>query len=237
MKKILIIIPVFILCLAYQNSYAQLTKLVVSLTGSVYNEITKQPISTRIEAFDINGKRIYRGMSNGAQNGYYYITGLKPGDRYIVRFGDNDYFRQDFEIGIPQSDKYAEISRDFLIKPKEKGMHIPLKVPTFELGKSKLRAGSDMFLKDIVETMQKNATVRFRIKSFPDNNNDRAENKILTEGRVNSLKEYLIKNGIDKDRIMTESSDILDEKNPPPTQKRSKGKRYIGSIYFVVESF
>ena len=203
----------------------------------MYNEITKQPISTRIEAFDANGKRIYRGISNAQQNGYYNITGLKPGDKYIIRFGVLDYFKQDYEINMPQSEKYTEISRDFLIKPKEKGLYIPMKVPTFELGKSKLRAGADYFLKDILETMQKNPSVKFKIICYPDNMLDRAENKILTDGRANSLKEFFIRNGLESERITIEGYDVLDEKNPPPTQKRSKGKRYIGSIYFQVESF
>lgn len=216
---------------------AQLTKLVVSLTGSVFNEITHQAISIKMEAFDANGKRVYRGTSNAEQNGYYYITGLKPGEKYFIRFGDVDYFKQDFEVDIPPTDKYAEFSRDFLIKPKAKGLRIPLKVATFELGKMKLRAGSDFFLKDILETMQKNSRVRFQILCFPDNDQNPNENKVVTEGRCNSLKEYFIKNGIESDRILTYGSEQTDPTQPPPSKKMPKGKRYVGPTYFVVESF
>jgi outer membrane protein OmpA-like peptidoglycan-associated protein len=234
---ILFFLTAVIMVFGISPSYSQLTKLVVSLTGSVFNEITHQPINVRMEAFDANGKRVYRGTSNAEQNGYYYITGLKPGEKYFIRFGDVDYFKQDFEVDIPPSDKYEEFSRDFLIKPKAKGLRIPLKVPTFELGKMKLRAGSEFFLKDILETMQKNPRVRFQILSFPDNDMNPNENKVITEGRCNSLRDYFIKNGIEADRILVYGSDQTDPTQPPPTKKMAKGKRYVGPTYFVVESF
>jgi OOP family OmpA-OmpF porin len=239
MRKIAVISAIFtVLALIQLNPcYSQLTKLVVSLTGSVFNEITHQPVSVRMEAYDANGKRVYRGISNADQNGYYYITGMKPGEKYFIRFGDLDYFKQDFEVNIPPTDKYAEFSRDFLIKPKAKGLRIPQKVPTFESGKIKLRAGSDFFLNDILETMQKNPRIHFQILSFPDNDLNVNENKVVTEGRCNSLKEYFIKNGIEADRITIYGSETTDPTQPPPSGLRPKGKWYIGSTYYVVESF
>jgi len=51
------------------------------------------------------------------------------------------------------------------------------------------------------------------------------------------LKDYFVKNGITEKRISLKPSDTVDNINPPPIRKAAKGKRYIGSTYFVVTKF
>jgi outer membrane protein OmpA-like peptidoglycan-associated protein len=182
----------------------------------------------------MDGKKVSKGKTNPAQNGYYFVTGLKPGEKYTIKFEDPAYFKQEFQIDIPATNKYAEFSRDFLIKPKYKGLEIPAKVPPFEVNKSKLRLGSDFFLDDIVSTLKNNPTMKVDVVCYPDNDNNDQLNSKLTEGRTNSLKEFLVKNGIDASRLTFAPKSKTDPKNPPPAEKRAKGKRYVGSIYFVV---
>ena len=85
--------------------------LIVSLTGSVFDQVSKQPVKCRIEAYNEKGKRVYVGRSNPKQNGYYYMTGLKPGQKYKVKFVSKDFLNQEVEVVIPETDKYAEFSK------------------------------------------------------------------------------------------------------------------------------
>ncbi len=217
---------------------AQLTKTVVSITGSVFDEVTKRPVGLVYKVVDKNGKIVTRGRSNAAQNGYYFVTGLKPGNSYKIIFnGGDNYFDKVYAIEIPNTDKYAEFSKDFLIPPKKKGVKIAQTVPTFERNKSKLRAGASFFLENILETLKRNKNVKFTISCYPDNDKDPSYNKKLTEGRCSALKEFFVKNGIDASRIAIEPHEKTDPQNPPPVKKRAKGKRYIGSAYYVINSF
>jgi OmpA-OmpF porin, OOP family len=218
-------------------AYAQLTNTVVSISGSVLDETTRQPLSINITLLDKEGKKLNMTHSNPAENGSYYFTGLQSGEVYYITINDPKYFKERFEIKIPNTDKYVEVSRDFLVKPLLKGARIPLIVPPFELNKSKLRFGSEDILADLTTSLNNNPNVKFQIVCYPDNDRDKTYNKTLTDERCKSLKEYFISRGINKTFISTLNQPTTDPKNPPPTDRREKGKRYIGATYIVVTTY
>lgn len=223
--------------LAPQTTLSQLVGPVVSMSGNVFNEITREPVTVFLVVLDENGQRVNATRSNAAENGYYYITGLKPGKKYFISMAQKGYFKEKYEVFVANTSKYEEISRDFLVKPLEKNVYIKLQVPPFELNKSKLRYGSDFLLNDFNNTLLNNPEVKFEIICYPDNDNDRTANKTLTDERANALKEFFISKGIPANRFTAEGSGTVDPKNPPPTKKAAKGKRYIGTTYIVVKEF
>jgi outer membrane protein OmpA-like peptidoglycan-associated protein len=239
MRKLLIFTSGLVVMLLFLSltATAQMNT-VVSITGSVFNSVTKDPIRVGYKLLDNENKIIRRGKTNPAQNGYYFITGLNPGEKYKLLFdGDDNYFKAEFPVEIPNTNKYEEFSKDFLISPKSKGMELPQQVAVFELNKSKLRGGADLFLDDILQTLVENPTLKFTIVAFPDNNENLATNEQLTNARCQALKDYFVSKAVGNDRIKIMSNKSTDPKNPPPTEKRAKGKRYIGSIYYVVNEF
>lgn len=218
-------------------SSSQLVGTVVAITGSVFNSVTREPVTAYLVVLDANGKRVNATRSNSAENGYYYITSLKPGQKYFITVSQPNYFKEKFEIEIANTDKYTEISRDFLITPIQKGIDLPLTISPFELNKSKLRFGSEYLLGDIVSTLINNSEIKVDIICYPDNNLDKQENQILTEERAKALKAFLVENGVNETRISIKPNSSTDPKNPPPIEKRAKGKRYIGSTYIRVSDF
>jgi outer membrane protein OmpA-like peptidoglycan-associated protein len=218
-------------------SYAQLINTVVALTGNVFDGISKAPVTATIKITDEDGKRVNQTRSNAIENGTYYVTSLKPGKTYFVNISKDDYFDEKFKITIANTDKYEEISRDFLIKPKAKGAKIPLPVPPFELNKSKLRYGAEDLLEGIQSTLVNNPDVKFEIVCYPDNNKDPKVNQQLTDERCLALKEYFTANGVESLRFKVQGSATTDPLRPPPTTKMAKGKRYIGTSYIVVTDY
>jgi len=235
MKKILIL-TLFCLPFLFINAQSQLVQAVVSIGGRVYNITNNQPLSVNIEIFDQNGQRINKIKSN-ATDGSYFITGLKPGTTYEIRFSDFDYMKYSYSIQIPATDKYVEYSKDFLIIPKKTQTKILIPVKLFETHKSKLKYGADLFLSDYINLLKLNPTVKIKIVSFPDDNANPQDNLALTQQRGSSLKDYFVSNGIDAQRISFEGNESTDPDNPPPTGRASKGKKYIGSTYLIIEGF
>lgn len=208
---------------------------VVSLTGNVFNQVTKQPETTALLVMK-DGKRITATRSRASENGNYYITGLKAGESYDIRLEKKGFMDQVFSIDVPKTDKYTEISKDFLIMPKEVGVKLPISVPPFEYNKSKLRVGSDLFLDDIQETLKLNPDVVIQIVTYPDNDKNKKNNEELTKERAESLKEFFVSKGVDATRMTIDSNSSTDPENPPPVEKAAKGKRYIGSSYLKIVS-
>jgi len=223
------------------ESRSQLTKTVVSLTGTVINEMTKEAVSIDLELFDTTGTRINRTKSN-SKTGYYFITGLEPGKRYLIRNLVNiespkKYLKQRFEINIPNTNKYEEFSKDFQIIPMEVGLEYKLIVSPFYNGKTVIRSGADIFMKDILGIMKDNPRLTFEIRCYPDKIDNVTVNGTLTTERCNILKNYFVEKGIKSERFIaiTGEKDI-DPLNPFPPLKPSKGKKYKGPIYIVIKS-
>ena len=235
-KKMKSNIGIFILLFVITGSvsHAQLVNPVVALTGSVIDAVSKDPITAIMVVTDESGKRVNATRSNGAENGNYYITSLKPGHKYTVTVSNTYYLKEKYEIEISNTYQYTELSHDFLIVPLAKDTKIPLTVPPFELNKSKLRYGADYVLENIKSTMAHNPNVKFEIFCYPDNDDNPAENETLTRERSKSIEKYFIAQGIDASRITTGNSKKTDPLNPPPTKMKAKGKRYIGTTYIKI---
>lgn len=234
MKIIILAITIFIINFA--NLQSQM-RTVVAVTGHAIEAISKQPVAVKIAVHDNTGKKINQVKSNASENGYYYVTGLFPGNTYTFKIIEDGYFTNEIAVSIPSTDKYIEISRDFMVYPLKKGGVIPVAVSPFEINKSKLRFGSSVVLDDIVSTLKSNKNVKFTIKAYPDNNNDAQKNQNLTDLRAESLMDYFVASGISPERIAVEGAAVTDPTKPPPTEKRAKGKRYIGSAYIIVNDF
>lgn len=109
----------WILCMAlatlttlYANTYT-----VVTVMGKVTDYKTKQPTSVTISFYDLDGKKIGWSKSN-SRTGQYLVTGLKPGEAYIIRIESVDYMRDEYEVILPKVNEHIEIVKDFEAIPR-----------------------------------------------------------------------------------------------------------------------
>lgn len=233
MKLNKLIIGLIIAIIAGSYSFAQV-RAVVGVTGSMLNYVDKSPISVELQVFDNAGKKVNTTKSNAADNGYFYVTGLFPGNTYIFVVKDKNYLTERFEVSIPNSDKYVEISKDFLLKPNKPGTEIKFNVSPFESNKSKLRPGSSLILNEVLNTVKYNPNAKFKIVSYPDTDKNANQNEALTKSRAQALIDFFELNGVDASNFTIQQNKNSDPKNPPPSNLRAKGKKYIGSTYLVV---
>lgn len=233
MRQIKFILLILGIIASSSYTFSQV-RAVVGVTGSMFNYVDKNPISVEMQVYDNAGKKVNATKSNGAENGYYYVTGLFPGNTYIFVVKDKNYLTERFEVSIPNSDKYVEISKDFLLKPNNMGTQIKLNVSPFEFNKSKLKPGSAIILNEVLNTVKYNPNAKFQIISYPDTDKNPIQNEELTKKRAQALIDFFELNGVDSSMFTIQSNKNTDPKNPPPAEKRAKGKKYIGSIYLVV---
>lgn len=236
MKKVILflILSTFISTVVVEAQISSI-KTVVSLTGSMLNKENNEPVSVTFEAYNSQGKRVYRGKSNATENGYYFITGLQPGETYTIKFIDMEYLRSEEQYTLPVTDKYTEFSRDFQVVQKQKDQRLLFKVPPFELGKNKIRFGIEDLLDSYVEIIKTNKNVVFEIACYPDANDEKTKNETLTLARAQSLKDFFVQQGAKPESIILKGNPSIDPKNPPPAKKGAKGKRYIGSTYLIIK--
>lgn len=233
MKITKILTFAFVFAASVLSSSAQFTSTVVSLTGSVLDQYTKKPVALTVEVLDSDGEKFSKAKSN-ARDGYYFLTGLKPGKKYIVQITDSRYLKYIDEFEVPNTDKYSDYSKDIQVTTSRINSEIPVSVSPFEINKASIRPGVDNYLKEYVDILLDNPTVKVAIEVYPDNDTDKNKNKLLTFGRAEALKNYFIQAGIDAGRLDLKNFDTVDPKNPPPSEKRAKGKRYVGSVILKI---
>ncbi len=205
---------------------------VVSVTGLIYDELTREPIDGAEVKF--LAEETNPNISKSSRGGSYLVTSLKPGKTYTVRIEKPNYFQTEYTYTAPNTDRYAEISRDFLIKPMRVGAKLPLPVSPFDLKKSKLRIGSEQMLTQLANLLIINPNVKVEVRCFPDESKSGATNRALTQKRCEAVKTYLVNRGIKSDRIEMQANENIDPLYPLPVRKQAKGKRYTGKTYIVV---
>ena len=91
----------------------------------------------------------------------------------------------------------------------------------FDLGKSSIKSQSETVLKDIIGILNEYPTAKFTVEGHTDSTGSEKLNQSLSEARALSVKDYLVKNGIDEFRL---SALGYGESKPIDTNKTRAGR-------------
>jgi hypothetical protein len=225
----------FLFCLT-ANAFELQRK--ITLSGIIFAEycsdVCHPPATAEFEVQDNTGKIIYRGKTFNEKHGVYSVPGLAPGETYNLVITDTSFLQMTFIIDIPNSDKYPEISKDFLIVPKKAGAEMAFDVSPFKFKSTKLQEGYSTFNDRVLKILNENLDFNFEISCFPYSDDSKDSNMILTLERCRVLKEFFVSKGIKPERLSIKPNAETDPMNPPPDRIGPKGKRYNGSTYLVI---
>ena len=208
---------------------------VVAVSGKVIDANTRNFASVKVIMYDELGNKIGSSKSN-AHDGYYYITKLTAGRKYSMLISDEKYLAYKIKITIPETEAYKNFSKDILVFPAEgAASKIKLPVPPFRSGTAEMRYGYAELMETYLSLLTSNQTKKVEIECYPDNDTDTVMNIEMTEKRAAAISNFLVINDIDLNRISTKGNNNVDPNNPPPKEKASKGKRYVGSTYLIIK--
>lgn len=205
---------------------------VVTLSGQILNGNTLASVESNYSLYDVNGKKIGQSSRSNAIDGYLQ-TGLKPGESYTIKIEDPRYFKQEFKVDIPKTSKYAEISKDFIVRPLESGRSINLQPGPFDAKKTTLKVGIENDINDMARMLVMNPSVSVDVLCYPDDESA-AGSSSVSQARGNALKAAFVRAGVSAERINVRSATTVDPINPPPLRRGAKGKRYVGPVYLVI---
>ena len=206
---------------------------VATLTGYVLDAATLMPVESNYAVYDDAGEKIGQSRRASAGDGFL-VTGLQPGSTYMIRVEDPRYFKQEFVVSIPKSNKYAEISKDLIVRKLEAGRKILVSPSPFDLRKTDIKEGAEDDLRDLAKTLSMNPSVKLEVVCYPDEELSASKAASISEERGKTLKAFLEKAGVNGSRITVRTVQTTDPINPPPLKKGAKGKRYTGSVYLQV---
>lgn len=183
------------------DSVKTVTSQTTLLKGIITDAQTGVPLEATIEVVDNQKDIVIASFNSNSSSGKYLIS-LPSGKNYGIAVKSTGYLFHSENFDIPAAGSYQEIEKNIALNKIEAGSKIILNNIFFDTGKSDLRVESTNELERLLQLMNEVLTLKIEISGHTDNVGSAEYNKGLSEARAKSVVEYLIKKGIDKNRMV-----------------------------------
>lgn len=188
----------------------------------------KAPVKVSVKGFNgkpyINDKVLFVGQKSNQtfsgitdQKGQFLVQ-LPGGDVYDIRIqsiGDEIEYNT-LEIPAVKAGEFFEEAE--LVIEYDPGTVFSFTNLQFETAKSDLKSASYVHLKNLVDVMKRKKDLRIRIDGHTDSDGEESANQLLSQKRAESVKNYLVSQGIDASRILAkgwgESKPVAENATP-----------------------
>lgn len=176
----------------------ELSKFEFGADGTVMHGETMAPLSgAKVMLLDANDKVIEEVTT--AADGRYLFS-LEANTDYRIRVEKEGFFKQSARIST--KGKTGQVIRtDFKLFPLEVDQVVRLDNIYYDLAKWNIRPDAAVELDKLVQTLNDNPSVKIELSSHTDCRGKDAYNMDLSAKRAKSAVDYLIKQGIAKDRL------------------------------------
>lgn len=171
----------------------------ISIKGIIIDAGTKEPVSSKIKY-----ESLPYGSKIGVFSGDSFTFSMEDGNDYIFVVEADGYSMHTETIKINENID-GVIERIIELRPNSINRLIRLEKLIFALGKDDISSESHEELNEIVVMLNTNPTMTIQLEGHTDFRGNEKQNLKLSEGRVESVKNYLASKGIDKKRIKTKA--------------------------------
>ena len=167
------------------------------LAGSVYNQKTDKLMTANLSMILREDRNV--NMNLTAKGGNYEKEINKLG-WYIITASAEGFLNSTDSIYVPSKD-VTPVVKDMYLQPIEVGVTVKLKNVYFDYDKTTLQSQSYVELDKVVEFLQKNSSVEIEIAGHTDSRGSDQYNLDLSQGRCQSVVDYLIAQGVESYRL------------------------------------
>jgi outer membrane protein OmpA-like peptidoglycan-associated protein len=204
--------------------------------STVYGRITNQ------RNINISGYIIFEDLISGSQvgkcrigsNGYYCIV-LPSGKRYSYYIDASGFYPlsriADFTSpaqGLNLNDNITLVS---LEEMSEQQLSIRINNIFFDFNESTLKPVSFLELDRLYNVLNSNSDIKVEISGHTDNVGSDDYNNKLSQSRAESVKDYLVKKGINGNRIISKG---YGKSNPVTTNDTEEGRQLNRRVEFKI---
>ena len=176
------------------------TSKLALIRGVVLDEVSKEPLSARMELIDNGSGQVLAIFGSEAASGNFLVS-LPSGKNYGIAVNVDGYLFHSENFIIEEEAFYREYELTILMKKIEVGKKIILKNIFFDSNSSVLRPESKSEVDRIVEILNNNPDIRIEISGHTDSKGEDKYNQWLSERRAKAVVDALIELGIDSNRL------------------------------------
>lgn len=173
---------------------------VVLITGKVLDAKTKKPVGTEISYRNLTTNKAIGTSASDPKDGSYEVT-LPARHKYGYFAKKKGYYPIGEHVDLTGLKSYKELKVNLFITRIEKGVKILLNNLFFNVSSSKLQTTSFAELDRLISVLKEYPKMVIQLNGHTDNQGGEARNRILSEHRARSVRNYLAEQGIDRSRI------------------------------------
>jgi outer membrane protein OmpA-like peptidoglycan-associated protein len=177
-----------------ETNVEETKSFLITINGRVTNAKSGQLIPATIK-FRADTIRATAEASNGNYN-----LKISPAKFYSIEVESKGYVNLSERLDI-QSMDLNTVEMNFKLQPIEVGAVVNLKSVLFEIGSTTLLDESYDELNVVVDFLKNNPKVEIELDGHTDNRGDAKKNLVLSQQRVDKIKDYLVSKGISGRRI------------------------------------
>ncbi len=178
---------------------------VLLASGRVFNAPTNAPIAAHIIYTNPADDKLLGTANTNPVTGAYQIS-LPLKQSYGIRASAKGFFSLEERIDLSvDSVDIQPIVRDLFLVPLEEGQSVRLNNIFFEQGTATLLPDSFTELRRLIQLMNEYPLMEIRLEGHTDVEGNPMLNMQLSKERIQSIRQYLIKEGIAENRIKTEA--------------------------------
>lgn len=206
---------------------------VVLISGRVLNSKTKQPISAKIIYETLpDGKEAGKAQSDPETGEYKIVLPLHK--LYGFWAKAEGFLPIDENIDLNTQTEYIEIQKDLLLSPMEVGGLVRLNNVFFAQAKDEMLAESYPELNRLVSLMTENPKLEIELEGHTDIEGNATANMKLSQKRVETIKRYLVEQGIAQRRIETKA---FGAQRPMTKDRSEESKKLNRRVEFKILKF
>ncbi len=168
------------------------------LRGKIFDKKTKEVLSKAlVQLIDAKGKILdtLRTKEDGS-----YMFEVKYRQKYVIRGSKNNYKESIEKVQVLTKE---DIEQDLYLIPLIIDKEIVVKPIFFDFNKSNIRPDAAFELEKVVDVLRNNPKMIIKIEAHTDSRGNDTYNRILSDRRVKSTRDYILSREIKTNRIVS----------------------------------
>jgi outer membrane protein OmpA-like peptidoglycan-associated protein len=200
------------------------------LKGMVVDVETNKPLRAKIELRDLDSGDLVHVFWSDSVTGNYFSV-LTEGGLYGLYVESPGYLFETKTFDYVDVSDPEPVIQDFFMKPMRRGATTVLNNIFFEFDSYELKKSSFTELEKVVKFLQQNPEIHIEIRGHTDNLGDAAYNQKLSGKRAQAVYRYLIKAGVDPERLTYKG---YGEEKPVASNEEENGRSLNRRIEFRI---
>jgi outer membrane protein OmpA-like peptidoglycan-associated protein len=207
-------------------------KPVLMVTGNVYNQKTKQPLSASLVYETLPDGTIVGNGISAPNDGAFKIV-LPYDKNYSIRASADHFFAISENLNLDSLVKAGHriIHKDLYLAPIEIGQTVRLNNVFFDFDKFNLRDESFVELDRVVKMMSENPALEIEISAHTDSRGSDDYNLKLSDNRAKSVRDYILSKGIAANRVVSKG---YGETKPVASNETDEGRQFNRRVEFTI---